>query len=56
MKSNQEILPDLAHFTLQKQKENHLMVAISRAWYNGLDCPLSQSNTCMELRYTISSY
>ena len=33
--NNQDILPDLANFPLQKQPKNNLMVAISRAWYNG---------------------
>ena len=28
------ILPDLADFALQEQREGNLMVPISRAWYN----------------------
>ena len=35
IKNNQEILLDLADFTLQEQTEDNLMVAISQAWYNG---------------------
>ena len=35
IKNNQEILLDLVDSTLQKQHENNLMIAISRAWYNG---------------------
>ena len=35
IKNNQEILLDLADFPLQEQPEDHLMVAISPAWYNG---------------------
>ena len=32
---NQEILLDLADSALQEQPEDNLMVAISRAWFNG---------------------
>ena len=35
IRNNQEMLLDLADFALQEQPENNLMVAISRAWYNG---------------------
>ena len=37
IKNNQEILLDLTDFALQKQPEDNLMVAVSRAraWYNG---------------------
>ena len=33
--NNQEILLDFTDFALQEQPEDNLMVAISRAWYNG---------------------
>ena len=32
---NQEILLDVADFTLQEPAEDNLMVTISQAWYNG---------------------
>ena len=35
IKSNLEILLDLADFALQEQPEDNLVVAISRAWCNG---------------------
>ena len=35
IKNNGEILLDLADFALQEQPEDYLMVAFSRAWYNG---------------------
>ena len=35
IKSNQEILIDLADFALREQPEENLVVAIFRAWYNG---------------------
>ena len=35
VKKNQEILLDLAGFTLQEQPEDNLMIAISPAWCNG---------------------
>ena len=35
IKNNQEMLLDLADFVLQEQPEDNLMVANSRAWYNG---------------------
>ena len=34
-KNYEELLPDLADFAFQEQPEDNLMVAISRAWYNG---------------------
>ena len=47
VKNNEEILPNLAGFSLQEQPEDNSMVANSPAWYNGSYCmpwPLSQSN------------
>ena len=41
IKNNQEILLDLADFTLQERPEDNLMVAISQAWYNGSYIPSS---------------
>ena len=35
LKNNQEKFLDLADFALQYQPQDNLMVAISRAWYNG---------------------
>ena len=35
IKSNQEILLDLVHFSLQEPLQDNLMVAFPRAWYNG---------------------
>ena len=35
IKNNQEMLLDLTDFVLQEQPEDNLMVANSRAWYNG---------------------
>ena len=45
IKNDQEILLDLANFTLQEQPEDNNGL-ISRAWYNGsyIPWPYSQSN------------
>ena len=35
LRNNLEILLDLTDFALQEQPEDNIMIAISRAWYNG---------------------
>ena len=53
LKNNQEILVDLADFTLQEQQEDNLMVAISWAWYNGSYTMTAKPIKSLELHYTI---
>ena len=53
LKNNQEILLDLADFALQEQPENNLMVAISRAWYNGSYTMAAKPIKSLELHYTM---
>ena len=55
IKSNQEMLLDLADFAFQGQTEDNLMVAISRAWHNGSYTMAAKPITCKsaELHYTV---
>ena len=53
LKNNQEILVDLADFTLQEQQEDNLMVGISWAWYNGSYTMTAKPIKSLELHYTI---
>ena len=53
IENNQEILLDLADFTLQEQLEDNLMVAISQALYNGSYTIAAKPINFLELRYTM---
>ena len=44
---------DLADFALQRQPEDNLMVALSRAWYNGTQI---MANEILELHYTMVQF
>ena len=46
-------MQDLAIFALQEQPEGNLMVAISRAWYNGSYTMTAKPIKSMELRNTM---
>ena len=56
IKNNQEILLDLADFTLHQQAEDNLMVAISRAWYNGSYAMATNPIKSLELHYTMIQF
>ena len=56
IKSNQEILLDLADFALQEQPEDNLMVAISQAWYNGSYIMAAKPIKSLELHYTMIQF
>ena len=56
IKNNQEILLDLADFTLQKSPEDNLMVAIPRAWYNGSYTMAAKPIKFLELHYTMIQF
>ena len=42
---------DFAHFALQEQLEDNLMVSISRAWYNGSYTMAAKPIKSLELHY-----
>ena len=50
-KKNQETLLDLADFALQEQPQDNLMVAISRAWYNGSYTMAAKPIKSLEMQY-----
>ena len=54
VKNNQEILLDLADFALQEQPEDNLMIAISRAWYNGSCTMAAKPIKSLQMHYIIS--
>ena len=56
IKSNQEILLDLADFALQEQTEDNLMVAIFRAWYNGSYTMAAKLINSLEWHYTMTEF
>ena len=56
IKNNQEILLALADLTLQEQEEDNLMVAISRAWYNGSCTMVAKPVKSPELHYTMITF
>ena len=56
IKSNQEVLLDLADFALQEQSEDNLMVAISRAWYNGSCTMPAKPIKSLQLHYTMIQF
>ena len=56
LKKQSEILLDLAHFTLQEQADDNLMVAISQAWYNGSYTMATKLIKSLELHYTIIQF
>ena len=56
IKNNQEILLDLADFALQEQPEGNLIVAISRAWYNGSYTMAAKPIKYLELYYTMIQF
>ena len=56
IKNNQEIFLDLADFTLQEQHEGNLMVALSRAWYNGSYTMTAKPIKSLELHYTMAKF
>ena len=56
IKNNQEILLDLVDCTLQEQPEDNLMIAFSRAWYNGSYAMDTKPIKSLELHYTIIQF
>ena len=56
IKNNREILLDLADFALQEQPEDNLMVAISRACYNGSYTMAAKPIKSLELHYTMIQF
>ena len=56
IKNNQEILLDLPDFALQEQQEDNLMVAISRAWYNGSYTMAAKPIKSLQLPYTMIQF
>ena len=47
------MLLDLADFVLQELSEENLVVAISRAWYNGSYAIAAKQIKSLELHYTM---
>ena len=47
---------DLAEFAFQEQPGNSLMVAISRAWYNGSYTMAAKPIKSLELHYTMIQF
>ena len=47
---------DLVDFALQEQSEANLMVAISRAWYNGSYAMAAEPIKSLELHYTMIQF
>ena len=56
IENNKEILLNLADFALQEQLEGNLMVAISRAWYNGSYTMAAKPIKSLELHYTMIQF
>ena len=56
LKNNKEILLDFADFALQGEPEDYLMVAISRAWYNGSYTMATKPIISLELHYAIIQF
>ena len=56
IKDNEEMLLDLAVFALQEQPEDYLMVAISRAWYNGSYTMVAKLVKSVELHYAMVQF
>ena len=56
IKNNKEILLNLADFALQEQLEGNLMVAISRAWYNGSYTMAAKPIKSLQLHYTMIQF
>ena len=56
IKNNKEILLNLADLALQEQQEGNLMVAISRAWYNGSYTMAAKPSKSLELHYTMIQF
>ena len=56
IENNQEILLDLANFALQEQPEDHLMVTISRSWYNDSYTMAAKPIKSLELHYTMIQF
>ena len=54
--NSQEILVDLADFTLQERPEGNLMVTIYRAWYNGSYTMVAKPIKSLELHYTMMQF
>ena len=56
IKNNKEMLLNLADFALQEQLEGNLMVAVSRAWYNGSYTMAAKPIKSLELHYTMIQF
>ena len=56
IKNNQKLLLDLAGFAWQEQPEDILMVANSRAWYNGSYTMAAEPIKSLELHYTMIQF
>ena len=50
------MLLDLAVFALQEQPEDYLMVAISRAWYNGSYSMVAKPVKSVEFHYAMVQF
>ena len=55
-KNNQAIWLYLADFALQEQPEDNLVVAISRAWYNGSYAMAAKAIKSLELHYIMIKF
>ena len=47
---------DLTDFAVQEQPEDNLMVAISRAWYNGSYTMVAKPIKSLQLHYTMIQF
>ena len=56
IKSNQEMLLDLADFALQEQLQDNLMVTNFRVWYNGSYTMAAKPIKSLELDYTMIQF
>ena len=56
IKNNKEIFLDRADSALQEQPEDNLMVATSRAWYNGSYTMATKPIKYLELHYTMIQF
>ena len=56
IKNNQEIMLDLVDFALQEPPQDNLMVAFSRAWYNGSYTMATTPIKFLELHYTMIQF
>ena len=56
IKNNQELLLDLADFSMKEQPEDNLTAAISRAWYNGSYTMAAKPIISLELHYTMIQF